>query len=35
MEVLSWLHKELEIGSAVKYLLVAGDEKTTIIPAKI
>ena len=28
LEVLSWLHKELQIGSAVKYLLVAGDEKT-------
>ena len=28
LEVLSWLHEELRIGSAVKYLLVAGDEKT-------
>ena len=28
LEVLSWLHKELQVGSAAKYLLVAGDEKT-------
>ena len=28
LEILSWISKELKIGSEMKYALVAGDEKT-------